>query len=168
MINKIASFSLFFLCIQNLDSNESQMLNWNEEYGFDEKKIINIFDYPKLYFNKLFYCQPENEKTRTYKFDLFKEEITLIIYYPKFTRMNVTYVMDMIDFDEGKLISRFKEDNGTPDKSKLNKWSLNKDALTASYIAYDSFNAELYENDWIGPYELKCYQELPPSLREFK
>ena len=82
--------------------------------------------------------------------------------------MNITYVMDMIDLDEGKRISRFKEDDGTPDKSKLNKWSLDKDALDASYISYDSLNAEDYENDWLGPFEYKCYQELPPSLSEFK
>ena len=63
--------------------------------------------------------------------------------------------------------ARFKLNDSSPDETKFPKWTLNKDALIASYLAYDSVNADLYENDWIGPFDLKCYQELPPSLSEF-
>lgn len=157
---------LILLLLLLLPSINAQ--TWREEFGFDENKIFNIFDYPKLYFNKLFYCQPESEKARTYKIDLFSEQTTLILYYPKSPEYSVTVRLDMPNLIEGTNIARFSLDDTSHDISKLPKWTLNKDALTASYIAYDSFNAELYENDWIGPFELKCYQELPPSLSKFK
>ena len=157
---------LILLLLLLLPSINAQ--TWREEFGFDENKIFNIFDYPKLYFNKLFYCQPESEKTRTYKIDLFSEQTTIIIYKSKYPDSNVTLKTDMRNLNEGTNIARFSLDDTSHDISKLPKWTLNKDALTASYTAYDSFNAELYENDWIGPFELKCYQELPPSLSKFK
>tara|TARA_B100000963_G_C22399301_1_gene568086 strand:+ start:117 stop:617 length:501 start_codon:yes stop_codon:yes gene_type:complete len=163
MINKL---NLLFVCIIIIPSLYAQTIA--ETVGFDKNKIINIFDYPKLYLNKLYFCQAENETHRTFKIDLYNQELTVIVYNTNFPKSNLTLITDIIDVQEGKNNARFKLNDSSPDETKFPKWTLNKDALIASYLAYDSVNADLYENDWIGPFDLKCYQELPPSLSGFK
>lgn len=164
MRNRIICLLICILIVPSINAQTPR-----EEFGFDENKIFNIFDYPKLYFNKLFYCQPESEKTRTYKIDLFSEQTTIIIYKSKYPDSNVTLKTDMLNLNEGTNIVRFSLDDTSHDISKLPKWTLNKSNLSANYVSwYDGSKFGVSLSEWMGPFEMKCYKELPPSLSKFK
>lgn len=164
MRNRIICLLICILIVPSINAQTPR-----DEYSFDENKIFNIFDYPKLYFNKLFYCQSEYGDARTYKIDLYSEQTTVIIYQPQYPDSNTIFYRDMLNINEGKNTVRFSLDRGAHDISKNPKWTLDKSNLSASFVSwYDAGKSGGSLSEWMGPFEYKCYKELPPSLSKFK
>ena len=160
MRNRIICLLICILIVPSINAQTPR-----EEFGFDENKIFNIFDYPKLYFNKLFYCQPVSEQARTYKIDLYSEQTTVIIYQPQYPDSNTIFYRDILNINEGKNTVRFSLDRGAHDISKNPKWTLDKSNLSASFVSWYDLTSP---SEWMGPFKMKCYKELPPSLSKFK
>tara|TARA_X000001036_G_C20672370_1_gene802918 strand:- start:1440 stop:1934 length:495 start_codon:yes stop_codon:yes gene_type:complete len=164
MRNRIICLLICILIVPSINAQTPR-----DEYSFDENEIFNIFDYPKLYFNKLFYCQSEYGDARTYKIDLYSEQTTVIIYQPQYPDSNTIFYRDMLNINEGKNTVRFSLDRGAHDISKNPKWTLDKSNLSASFVSwYDAGKSGGSLSEWMGPFEYKCYKELPPSLSKFK